>query len=124
MPMQVVTVPDIGNFTVVMQVVKGPSPTHVEFMQFGQASDNDLIVSQQFGSAGGTYLSDHGGAQLGGGHNRRRRGPLVGPQPLPGPDAAEVRAVQLIRSVDHRPQSRRSLADHRPDDPEPDDHRA
>ena len=54
-PLQDFTVPAIGDYTVVMKVIKGPSPTHVEFMQFGQQSDNDLIVNQQFRAAGGTY---------------------------------------------------------------------
>ncbi|MDR3620298.1 MAG: S8 family serine peptidase, partial [Paludisphaera borealis] len=50
-PMQVVTIPNAGTFTVVMQVVKGPDPGHVEFTTW----DNPVIVSRQFGAAGGTY---------------------------------------------------------------------
>ena len=38
-----------------VKLVSGPDPKHIEFGQFGQTSDNDLIVSKQFGSAGGTF---------------------------------------------------------------------
>ena len=54
-PQQFVTVPTTGSYFVAIQVVSGPNPGHVEFAQFGQQSTNDLIVSQQFGTAGGTY---------------------------------------------------------------------
>src|SRR5271157_1579314 len=54
-PQQFVQVPSTGNYFVAIQVVSGPNPGHVEFVQFGQQSTNDLIVSQQFGAAGGTY---------------------------------------------------------------------
>ena len=54
-PQQFVTVPSTGSYFVAIQVVSGPNPGHVEFTQFGQQSTNDLIVSQQYGSAGGTY---------------------------------------------------------------------
>ncbi len=54
-PQQFVTVPTTGSYYVAIQLVSGPNPGHVEFTQFGQVSTNDLIVSQQFGSAGGTY---------------------------------------------------------------------
>ena len=54
-PQQFVTVPTTGDYFVAIQLVKGPAPGHVEFVQFGQQLTNDLIVSQQFGTAGGTY---------------------------------------------------------------------
>ena len=54
-PQQFVTVPTTGSYFVAIQLVSGPDPGHVEFVQFGQRSTNDLIVSQQFGTAGGTY---------------------------------------------------------------------
>ena len=54
-PIQMLTVPSTGNYFVAIQVIKGPNPGHVEFMQFGQQSINDLIVPQTFGSAGGTF---------------------------------------------------------------------
>ena len=45
-----------GNFFV---AIRTSSParftTHVEYNQFTQYSTNDVIVSQQFGTAGGTY---------------------------------------------------------------------
>ncbi len=53
-PQQFVTIPSTGNYFVAMRLVSGPNPGHVEFLQFGQQSTNDLIVSQQFGTAGGT----------------------------------------------------------------------
>src|SRR5208337_2004729 len=54
-PQQFVEVPTTGNYFVAIQLVSGPNPGHVEFVQFGQQSTNDLIVSQQFGTGGGTY---------------------------------------------------------------------
>jgi len=60
-PIQTVTVPSAGSYFVAIQVVSGPNPGHVEFLQFGQQSTNDLIVSQQYGSAGGTYYPTTGG---------------------------------------------------------------
>ena len=54
-PQQFVTIPTTGSYYVAIQLVSGPNPGHVEFVQFGQQSTNDLIVSQQFGTAGGTY---------------------------------------------------------------------
>ena len=54
-PQQFVTIPTTGSYFVAIQLVSGPDPGHVEFIQFGQQSTNDLIVSQQFGTAGGTY---------------------------------------------------------------------
>ncbi len=83
-PIQVVTVPTAGSYTVAIQVIKGPNPGHVEFMQFGQQSTNDMIVSQQFGSAGGTFLSHHGRPQLGPGYDRRWCSALVGAGSLSG----------------------------------------
>ena len=54
-PQQLVTVPSTGSYFVAIQLVSGPNPGHVEFVQYGQVSTNDLVVSQQYGSAGGTY---------------------------------------------------------------------
>ena len=54
-PQQLVTVPTTGSYYVAIQLVSGPNPGHVEFTQFGQVSADDLIVSQQYGTAGGTY---------------------------------------------------------------------
>jgi len=54
-PQQFVTIPSTGSYFVAIELVSGPNPGHVEFAQFGQQSTNDMIVSQQFGSAGGTY---------------------------------------------------------------------
>ncbi|MGZ3470762.1 MAG: S8 family serine peptidase, partial [Isosphaeraceae bacterium] len=54
-PQQLVTVPSTGSYYVAIQLVSGPNPGHVEFTQFGQVSADDLIVSQQYGTAGGTY---------------------------------------------------------------------
>ena len=54
-PQQVVTIPSTGSYFVAIQLISGSDPGHVEFNQFSQQSDNDMIVSQQFGSAGGTF---------------------------------------------------------------------
>ena len=55
MPPAGVQIPTPGSYFVAIQVVYGPNPGHVEFVQFGQQSTNALIVSQQFGTAGGTF---------------------------------------------------------------------
>jgi hypothetical protein len=54
-PQQFVTIPTAGSYFVAIQMITGPDPGHVEFVQFGQQSTNDLIISKQFGSAGGTF---------------------------------------------------------------------
>jgi hypothetical protein len=53
-PWQYITVPTAGSYDVVIQVVSGPNPGHVEFVS---SNDNNLslTVSQTYGSAGGTY---------------------------------------------------------------------
>jgi hypothetical protein len=52
-PFQEALVTTPGSYFVVMQLASGPAPGHVEFVE---ANENvDLTVSQQFGSAGGTY---------------------------------------------------------------------
>ena len=53
-PWQFTVVATPGNYTVAMQVISGPDPGHVEFLRFSQGNANALVVSQQFGSAGGT----------------------------------------------------------------------
>ena len=40
-----------GTYNVAIQVIKGPDPGKVEFVQFG---DTDITIPQTFGSAGGT----------------------------------------------------------------------
>ena len=52
-PIQIVTVPTNGAFTVVIKVASGSNPGHVEFMNFNE--NTDTIVSKQFAGAGGTY---------------------------------------------------------------------
>src|SRR5262249_42197424 len=42
----------VGSYTVVVRVVSGSDPGHLEFLQFGSGAN--FTVSQQFGSAGGT----------------------------------------------------------------------
>lgn len=54
-PFEAVQIPSAGSYTVVVQVFSGPDPGHIEFTRFGNGPDNALAVSQQFGSAGGTY---------------------------------------------------------------------
>ena len=54
-PLQIITIPAAGSYFVAIQVVSGANPGHVEFV-----NDNEnvnLIVSQQFGSAGRNVLS-------------------------------------------------------------------
>ena len=98
-PSQFVTVPTAGSYFVAIKVVSGPNPGHVEFVQFGQQSTNDLIVSQQFGSAGGTFYPDLVRPQRRGHHDRRGRRALVGSGSLPGPEPAGLRALQLGGAV-------------------------
>ena len=52
-PWDFVTIPAAGSYTVAIQVVSGANPGHVEFVNFDETVG--LTVSQQFGSAGGTY---------------------------------------------------------------------
>ena len=122
-PQQVVTIPATGSYFVAIQLVSGPAPGHVEFVQFGQQSTNDLIVSQQFGSGGGTsYPTSFG-------HNAAANTIGVGavpwwaPAPFLGQTPLASRAVQLRparRSRSSTPTGRRSTTGG--DHPEPDDH--
>ena len=52
-PWQDVTIPDAGSYLVAIQVVSGANPGHVEFMNINE--NVDVVVSPQYGSAGGTY---------------------------------------------------------------------
>ncbi|AMV39418.1 Ig-like domain-containing protein [Planctomyces sp. SH-PL62] len=52
-PFQFVTIPTAGTYSVVIQVVSGADPGHVQFVEWG----GDVAVSQQFGTAGGTYYA-------------------------------------------------------------------
>ena len=54
-PAQTVTIPNAGSYTVAIQVVSGADPGHVQFIRYGNGPANQLQVSQQFGSAGGTF---------------------------------------------------------------------
>jgi hypothetical protein len=60
-PIQFITIPDPGTYYVAIQVVSGPNPGHIEFTSFNETSP--VVVSQQYGSAGGTsYPSSFGHA--------------------------------------------------------------
>ncbi|WP_165073598.1 hypothetical protein [Paludisphaera rhizosphaerae] len=50
-PYQFVTIPNAGTYTVVIQVVSGADPGHVQMVEWGSG----VTFSQSFGSAGGTY---------------------------------------------------------------------
>jgi hypothetical protein len=52
-PYQLVTIPNAGSYKVAIRVTSGTDPGHVQFVDFGDA--NELYVSPQFGSAGGTF---------------------------------------------------------------------
>jgi large repetitive protein len=53
-PLQQVTIPKPGSYYVAIVVASGSNPGHVEFM--GQNDTNGAVnVSQEYGSAGGTY---------------------------------------------------------------------
>ena len=57
-PLQFLTVPTAGEYFVAIQVVKGPDPGRVQFVQFGApALVSTPTISQQFGSAGGTFYA-------------------------------------------------------------------
>ena len=62
-PLQVITIPAAGSYFIAIQVVSGANPGHVEFIN-GNENVN-LIVSQQFGSAGGTFYPDSYGHSTG-----------------------------------------------------------
>jgi hypothetical protein len=55
-PIQIVTIPDPGTYTVAVQLASGPPPGHIEFLNFDNvANPIPMTVSQQFGAAGGTF---------------------------------------------------------------------
>ena len=91
------TIPTAGSYFVAIQVVSGPNPGHVEFVNVNDTNVN-LTVSQQFGSAGGTFYPSSVRARDGGQHDRRRRDPVVGTGAVPGPEPAGQRAIQLARA--------------------------
>ncbi len=51
-PFQFISNIPAGNYNVAIQLVKGPNPGKVEFVQFGDAS---ITIPQTFGNAGGTF---------------------------------------------------------------------
>ena len=51
-PIQIVTIPNPGNYTVAVQLVSGPAPGHIEFLD---PANNFMTVNQRFGAAGGTF---------------------------------------------------------------------
>jgi hypothetical protein len=55
-PEQVVPLSSNGSYTVVIKVVSGPNPGHVEFLNFNE--NTDVKVSTQFGAAGNTSYPD------------------------------------------------------------------
>ncbi|HZW35120.1 MAG TPA: S8 family serine peptidase, partial [Isosphaeraceae bacterium] len=52
-PWQFITIPSAGSYYIAVQVVSGSNPGHIEFVNFNE--NVNLIVNQQYGSAGGTY---------------------------------------------------------------------
>ena len=52
-PLQIITIPNAGSYFVAIQVVSGPNPGHVEFINGNE--NVDFLPSQEYGSAGGTY---------------------------------------------------------------------
>ena len=54
-PWQFIEIPSAGSYTVAIQVVSGSNPGHVEFVNFNE--NVNLKVSQQYGSAGGTFYT-------------------------------------------------------------------
>ncbi len=52
-PLQIVTIPNAGSYQVVIQVVSGPNPGHVEFVNDNE--NVDVTVASTYGSSGGTY---------------------------------------------------------------------
>ncbi|MHB1559808.1 MAG: S8 family serine peptidase, partial [Isosphaeraceae bacterium] len=52
-PWQDIVIPNAGSYEVVIQVMSGPNPGHVEFVNVNE--NVNLIVNPQYGSAGGTY---------------------------------------------------------------------
>ncbi len=52
-PLQTIVIPNAGSYFVVIQVVSGSNPGHVEFTNFNE--NVNVTVDQQYGSAGGTY---------------------------------------------------------------------
>jgi len=60
-PLQDLTIPAAGSYTVAIFVRTGANPGHVEFNRFGETPLNGVTVSTEFGSAGGTsYPSSRG----------------------------------------------------------------
>ena len=64
-PIQIVTIPNAGTYSIVINVKSGPDPGHVEFLAFTQQQAGEFAVSQQFGNAGGTYYPSTGGHNSG-----------------------------------------------------------
>ncbi len=52
-PIQQFVIPSAGSYEIAIQVVSGANPGHVEFVN--ENENVDLLVNQQYGSAGGTY---------------------------------------------------------------------
>jgi hypothetical protein len=59
-PLEDLAIPKAGNYFVVIQLVNGSAPGHVEFRSFNDTYAT-VAVSQQFGNAGGTYYPTSAG---------------------------------------------------------------
>ena len=104
-PIQIVNIPNAGSYKVVIQVVSGANPGHVEFINFNE--NVNVTIDQTYGVGRGDVLPHFVRAPHRREHDRSRGHPLVGAGALPGPDAAGQRAVQLVRPGDPRLQPRR-----------------
>ena len=64
-PLEAVTIPNAGTYSFVIVVKSGADPGHVEFQAFTQQLAGQFAVTNQFGSAGGTYYPSSSGHNVG-----------------------------------------------------------
>ncbi len=62
-PMQIVTIPNAGSYLIAIQLVSGPNPGHVEFVNDNE--NVDFLPSQEYASSGGTYYPTSFGHETG-----------------------------------------------------------
>ena len=89
-------IPTAGSYFVAIQVVSGPNPGHVEFVGVND-TNVALTISQQFGSAGGTYYPTSFGHETDADTIGVGATPWWAPAPT-WPEPAGQRAVQLVRA--------------------------
>src|SRR5262249_57284167 len=94
-PLQDIVIPNAGSYFVAIQVVSGSNPGHVEFINVNE--NVDVTISQQFGSAGGTFYPGTFGHPTNPNTIGVGATPWWAPTPYPGPTPLASEPFRSLR---------------------------